>query len=477
ILCTCLMFGVVARAATPEATLTFLSTASLALFVGWTFKPPAGSTTAPQATPASRFPFPEPWWQAAAIYATMGVGVLAKGPVGLVLPTAVIGMYCLLLRLPPTTTPQSRWTRRLGWLRPWEPRHFLKTCWSMRPITAIASVAIVSGPWYVWVSYRTSGTWLLGFLGEHNVGRALTPMEGHGGSPLYYVVAILVGMFPWSVVAIPAILSIRQTIRHAGKSDEDAPIYRATVFCLCWALVYVGLFTIARTKLPSYVVPAYPALAMLLARYLNQCQFTATSKDRRWLASGMATLAGVGILIVAGLAVAERQYLDHGLMLAWLGTIPLAAGATGWAMSRRQQDHWVPRVLLTSAILQSVLIFGFATATVSSRRPEFALLAAIRADQVPHQVATYRRLEPSWVFYLGQPIETFQHDEQAAAINHLTRQPNPYLITTREGADAISRVLGGNVRRVATVPYFMRDDEVVLLAPALHLATRIDDTP
>src|SRR5262249_42117891 len=131
----------------------------------------------------------EPSWLTWALcYGVMGLGVLTKGPVGVVLPTAVIGLFLLNMRLPgtPPRTMADGWR---GWLRAtfaWlatllHPVHVLRTIWSMRPLTAIAMVLLVAGPWYALVGLRTDGEWLVGFFGVHNFGRFLHPMENHRG--------------------------------------------------------------------------------------------------------------------------------------------------------------------------------------------------------------------------------------------------------------------------------------------------------
>ena len=70
-------------------------------------------------------------------------------------------------------------------------------------MTAPAVVFVVALPWYVAVAWRTDGQWVRGFLVDHNIGRAVQSLEGHGGSVLYYPLALLVGFFPWSVFAVP----------------------------------------------------------------------------------------------------------------------------------------------------------------------------------------------------------------------------------------------------------------------------------
>src|SRR5439155_17748927 len=117
-----------------------------------------------------------PWF--AALGACMGLAVLAKGPVGLILPTAVIGAFLL-------------WTQQMGRLR------------DIRLVLGCLSFALVALPWYLWVGAETRFEFLRGFIGVHNVGRFLNPMEGHGGPVYYYVFALALGFAPWSAFAGP----------------------------------------------------------------------------------------------------------------------------------------------------------------------------------------------------------------------------------------------------------------------------------
>ena len=105
---TSLLFCVASRAATPDAVLIFCSTMAIMCYVVGTFrrKDHAEHNTPPQTHLPGRL-FPN-WPMAALMYAWMGLGVLAKGPVGLILPTAVIGMFLLLMRLPRDESERSR---------------------------------------------------------------------------------------------------------------------------------------------------------------------------------------------------------------------------------------------------------------------------------------------------------------------------------------------------------------------------------
>ena len=244
VLATTLMFNVAARAATPDSLLICCCTLALVAYAhcvrarAWLPSLPGG---APEGIEVHEF-VPLRFWPAVVVYGAMGLGVLAKGPIGLVLPTAVLGMFLLVTTLP-TASPTNdephllvvRWLRRTA--RVFHPLHFVRTCWRMRPLTALAVCALVAGPWYFLVGVRTEGQWLRGFFWEHNVSRALNTMEGHRGSSLlYYPITLLVGTFPWSVLTIPLLLSLREDWRQR----YGRPAY---TLLLCWIGVWVAAFS------------------------------------------------------------------------------------------------------------------------------------------------------------------------------------------------------------------------------------------
>ena len=176
ILSTTILFTLVARAATPESLFVFCLTAAKLTYVVGAFKPKDAEVERPVPTEPRGRPWGDgryfvAWPFAAAMYALMGLAVLAKGPAGLVLPTATIGMFLLLMRQPgpaPRVT-ESSLLRRLA--APFAPAHFLRTAWSMRPITALLVASAVALPWYALVWHRTDGAWVRGFILEHNLGR------------------------------------------------------------------------------------------------------------------------------------------------------------------------------------------------------------------------------------------------------------------------------------------------------------------
>jgi 4-amino-4-deoxy-L-arabinose transferase-like glycosyltransferase len=460
IVATSLMFDVAGRAATPDSALIFFSTAALAVFVLTGLDPQQGYF------PASRA-------AVFGIYGLMGMAVLAKGPVGVVLPTAVIGMSLLILRLPESASaePRSRQARWLAWLRPFGPRHFLDTCRAMQPLIAIAAVSLVAVPWYVWVGMRTGGEFLRVFFLDHHLSRATSPMEGHHGSVLFYAGAILVGFFPWSVFAIPAAVEWRASLKRRTERT-------GAVFAACWAGVFIGIFSLAQTKLPSYVTPCYPALAILTAVCLDRWVRGEMAVRRAWMAVAFGLLGAVGLVLLVALPVASAWFLPGEAWLGLLG-LPLLAGAIACLVLLAR--HRRPAAALTlagTAISFVALLFGWALPRVDRHQQNQRLLAAI--DQLGQQprVGAFGALEPTWIFYGGRPIDeltTGADPRNAARGGRWTPKPWPeaaqfygdghdrFIITTDRHWPALRERLPAGAAVLAQCPRFLRSGNLLLI--------------
>ena len=529
---TSLMFGVVGRAATPDATLIFFSTLALAVYVHgipascWR-NPDAAESDSPQQMPtnagvvgdwtaAAKQFFPTNGFIVVAMYAAMGLAVLAKGPVGLVMPTAVIGMFLLIMRLgddrfshrrhgvealPPSRSP-GRWnsTSRgigravLGIVRVFAPAHFLRTCWVMRPLTAIAVALGVALPWYLWVGWRTDGEFLRGFFLDHNLGRATAAMEGHAGAPFYYPLTILVGLFPWSVLLVPIILETYSGLRRNNKHRAGY------VLALCWIGVYVGIFTLARTKLPSYVTPCYPALALLVGRTI-QCWVEGRTTDRLlWPRLSCASLASVGVLLMIALPWIAGRYLPGEQWLGALGCIPLTGGVACWWCIERRRFLISASMMASTATLFTTALLGGVADRVSRHQQNDILLAKIEQLDGPIELSAFGLLEPSWIFYgqrqinelhasgaavwLGQWIETDGrwHPKPPQGLGDVAAKSGEtketLIITTDRHLERLESGLASPVEILADVPLFLKRDRLLLVrtnAGTGHYASRPKD--
>lgn len=466
-LATTMMFGVAARAATPDAPLIFFSTLAIAAYIWGTTRSEAeregGAAPAGEFGPFARL-FPENWGIILLMYGAMGFAVLAKGPVGMVLPTAVIGMFLLLQRLPAATASEkpATWvTRCLRLLAPFEPRHFLKTCWSMRPITALACASLIALPWYILVHLQSNGAWTEGFFLTHNLGRAMHAMDGHRGNVLFYPIALIIGFFPWSIFWLP---TLREGLRLLQTESRDRA---GMLFAFCWVGVYVGLFSLAKTKLPSYITPCYPGLALAIGYYVQRWSSGEVILGRAWGRVAFGSLIGVGVAVLVAFPLVASWILPEERWLAVLGLIPLLGGIAAWwaaEQGKQQRAAWSVGV---TALLMSPAIFALAADEIDDHRHIEQLVSTLYGEQSIHEVDVicFSSSEASWVFYAGQPIEPYFRPKDAVQeLLRLSPQQQPrVLMTTSRNLKYLEPHLPTEGITFSRLPYFMRQQEIVIL--------------
>ena len=461
VLCSTIMFPVAARAATPDSALVFFMTAALAVFV--TYAPRFNRENA--AATRGRLPvnpFLTSKTAVIAMYALMGVATLDKGPVGFLLPTAIIGMYLLIARLPPSIDRVSwragTFAGRVGAiLRPFHPLHFLDTCRAMRLDLLILGVLVVALPWYVWVTIRSDGAWTRGFFLEHNFGRAVTAMENHGGPPFYYLIALLIGFFPWSIFLIPFIMDLVRSFKE-DESSRDA-----RTFAVCWIGVVVGLFTLASTKLPSYVTPCYPAIAVLMGDFVYRLSTGRARIANFWPQIAFSVLGAVGLIVVVAIPVAATQFLPG---IQWLGVIGMVLVAGGMAAAITWSKN-LPRrsmqIMTATSALFVALLFGWAAPEVSKRQEIEQLMSAMHERSTQPHLRTMGSVRSSWVFYGRTTVHPVEGDRKKSAVTFVSDNPNHFLIATEGEYSRVRDQLPPHVRVLKRVPYFLEDEQLLLL--------------
>jgi 4-amino-4-deoxy-L-arabinose transferase-like glycosyltransferase len=169
------------------------------------------------------------------VFLWAGLGVLAKGPIAVLIPFAV-SLAFFVLR---------------GEIRAWFGAAF-------NPV-GLLILAAVALPWYVAQYWREGDAFIQGFFLRHNVGRFENPMEGHSGSLLYYVPIALLLVLPYTSILLKALTRIRDAAR------DDLTLY----FWLWFGFVFV-LFSLSATKLPHYLLYGVTPLFILMARYRDQ---------------------------------------------------------------------------------------------------------------------------------------------------------------------------------------------------------------
>lgn len=250
---------VIGRAATADALLNLLL--ALALLDGWRW------LERERPAPLRR------------AYLWIGLGLLAKGPVALLVPAAVSLMFLASRR------ELRRWPRlafdRVGW----------------------AILLSVAGPWYAYALHRHGMDFVEGFLVHHNLDRFLTPLEGHGGSVFYYALMFPVLLLPWSAF-LPSV------VRAVPALWRD-PLDR---YLLVWVGFVLAFFSVSGTKLPHYALYGATPAFLLLARAARRA-----GPAQRWGAAATTALLLLALAVLPGLVPRFAPRIADPLYAALLG--------------------------------------------------------------------------------------------------------------------------------------------------------------
>ena len=163
-------------------------------------------------------------------YAAMGFSVLAKGPVGVLIPTMIIGLFLIF-------------KRQLSYLKE------MQVGWGIFVFLAVAS------PWYILISLKDPD-YISYFFINQNLGSFFS-QEARHPQPIYYYIPILMGgMFPWSTFLPFALI---RALRERWTALEDGML-----FALIWFGVIFIFFSLASSKLGTYILPLFPAASLLI---------------------------------------------------------------------------------------------------------------------------------------------------------------------------------------------------------------------
>ncbi len=230
-------------------------------------------------------------------YALAGLGLLAKGLIGLVLPGGVLVLWLLLT---------GRWRSLLA----------------MLSLPGLVVLGVVAAPWFVAMQRLYPDFFHYFFVYQHF--QRFTQTGFNNAHPIWYYVPLIVGLtLPW----VPAAL-VAATGRLAPEGDADPMRHRRALRHLMWVwlVVVVLFFSIPASKLPGYVLPALPPLAWLVADVLLRRWPDAAARAPRVLAGAAAALC---LVLIGAAAHFDRQsarpalalikpLLDQGVPLVYL---------------------------------------------------------------------------------------------------------------------------------------------------------------
>jgi 4-amino-4-deoxy-L-arabinose transferase-like glycosyltransferase len=166
----------------------------------------------------------------------------------------------------------------------------------LRPLVGVPLLLLIAAPWYLAI-ILADDTFLREAGGRDFLGKLLAAQEQHGAPPGAYAVILIVAF-------APASLFVWQALRWSWTWRREA----AVRFCLCWILPFWIVLELTPTKLPHYILPTFPALALLIALAVQ----AAEAGEFRWLQHRASrTLYIVGLLLIGGFAVVAFGNLTH----------------------------------------------------------------------------------------------------------------------------------------------------------------------
>jgi 4-amino-4-deoxy-L-arabinose transferase-like glycosyltransferase len=331
-----------------------------------------------------------PPWAAPLFWVVMGLAGLTKGPQGLVMQIFSL-VILLFLDVKGDRRSHRSWAEAASW---W---------WELKPLIAIPILVVVVAPWLIMIHYRANGfvAGLFQKVKEH----AQTSMEGHGKPPGYHALLIFGTFFPWSILLVTAV--------RLAWQNRHLPVIRFGIAATAgpWLLMETFVFT----KLPFYVLPAFPGLAFLTADGLVRC---IRSKDRRALRPEACiwTIAVLGMSVGPFLAIHYSRDLPAptagiiafcicGVLYAilvftslWRNRVRRAAVLMGVGMA-------VMILILYGAIFPGLQVVRLSERLVDHLRAVGACGGDIRVADVGYE-------EPSLAFYQGGGVRNYDHFAQ-----------------------------------------------------------------
>ena len=356
------------------------------------------------------------------LYFFGAAATLAKGPIAPFLALSIILLF-------------------LGLRREWSALR--RTIWIPGVLLYFAMVL----PWYIAVQ-RENPTFVEKFFVEHNLERFATNLYEHRQPVWYYLAVMLVGLMPWTVLAIRALIAAMSAsiaewrVRLNPKCYLGLPRTGDTFpeFLVLWALFPIVFFTFSKSKLPGYILPSIPPLTILTGDYLNRIRRAGLPNWLLW--SHAAACAMVTFVIV--LAPQHMVYDTLVPPARWLWIASAAALLVFFSVVQTIRIGGITRVrsaTLFPVLAALVFLLGFhgedldlnysarpLAQEMQQKAPEARLVAVmnVRRDMV-YGLAFYRN---------EQPIE--YSEDGVPAVEHL-------LVIPAADTPAMQHLLAGRV--------------------------------
>src|SRR5512146_26328 len=304
-------------------------------------------------------------------WAALALAVLSKGLMGLILPGTALFLYSVFNRD----------------ITVWKHMHWF---------SGLLLFSLIAVPWFVLVIKANPEFFQRFFIYEH-FERFTTKVHGRYQPWYYFVPILLLGMLPWTLLMFDALA------RTWRRSVQQVKAFSPVRFLLVWAVFVYVFYSISDSKLPSYLLPMFPALALLMGQQLAEM----SARRLFWLTAPVLVVVAVllGIIPFAASSAADtplqhQMYNDYAVWLlvatgAWL----IGTGAALWLL--RRDSKMVAVIVLAFSSLTAAQLATSGYNTIARERSSYILADAIRPLVKPdapfYSVRCYEQTLP---FYL-----------------------------------------------------------------------------
>jgi 4-amino-4-deoxy-L-arabinose transferase-like glycosyltransferase len=346
-------------------------------------------------------------------WAGMALAMLAKGLIGIALPGAILVFYTIFSR---------------DW-NIWSRLHLGK---------GLLLFVLIAAPWHILVALKNPEQPHFYFIHEHFERFLLK--EHHREAAWWVFFALLAaGSIPWLGVLVQGLLL---------GAKREVGTFRPRLLLLVWVAFIVLFFTKSNSKLPGYILPVFPAVALLVANYLEL-----GTRRARIATAGLTVLLGLALLAIVPFmtrfskhAGEAQLYLHYQPWVLAAGFIALAGGLLAMLYARQmQRDLMVLALALTGFITTELMLCGFEP--IAQARAGTNLLPAIARELTPatklYSVGIY---EQSLTFYLRRPLTLVDYtDEFAFGLEQqpqlaIPERPAFYAIWKREAQQGVHAI-------------------------------------
>ncbi|MCJ7751790.1 MAG: glycosyltransferase family 39 protein, partial [Armatimonadetes bacterium] len=297
-------------------------------------------------------------------------------------------------------------------------------------LLAAAAFAVVAAPWFAAIIARHGDTFIDIFIKQQHGQRVTHQMQSHGGPVFYYLALIAISFFPW-VVFLPA------GIRHREPHDEQKSFWRSLL--VVWIAVVLIPFSLVSTKLPGYVTPLFPAMAVLVGVELDR-RLTEARRTPWAAALAGALLFGAifALLPLAGDRLGARVGASHD---AWLLVLPTAlwvggyvvialGGIEGYAGRSRRGIAFLAagQTVVVGALLIGVL--PVLSPYIGGGPADLSLRA--QREMPGSRIVLYETRPETVAFALRRTVPVFSHNQKAELMASLKDTPTALIAPTKE---------------------------------------------